>query len=273
MRMQLASIAIAVAAVCPRLAAADIDVERQRARVHLQHGAVIVDAELVLRNRSRSAAALDWTVSLPDQSTVTELRVRRAGRWQKAEVLPEKQARKRYDASITIASKLGHLGPLIAEWGDDSSFSLALWPVPARRSVAIRYRATSYPCIYAGHLAVEMPDGSGALEVQGGRQLKSKSKLHTELVDNCSDIDGHGPVVAFRLPGRGLQASWANRKLSERSIADLRLLAGTLSRQPVGASVVFVLDGSYSQGEAGIRTQIARVRDFAAELPSGRYQL
>jgi len=228
-------------------------------------------AFLEVTRRFENTARLDdevtLTIELPASAAVTGLRVGRPGGWHTAVLLDSEAAQERYD-NLTgdDASAPAGTPALMSLSGD--SVRLQLFRVPAQGDLQIAYSVVAPLARDAGQRQLVFPAGSQP-RVLAPRFVRAPRAEAFQLArkDATRVLRFAGSPGA--LTTRGARLDVADGQLWRVEVdAPLRLAPPAPPH-----SVVFVIDRSRSEGDAGVRAQLALVRAYLAAAPTARFSL
>lgn len=248
-------------------------VERSHAvTLHFERGAAV----LQVRRTFEHLGPLPWsdtrTLEVPRGAIATSFELRALGRALPAELLTTEEALARWDRLTAAPQAEGDTqgeapaAPLgLLAWSSAGALELTLFAAPERGPVTVEYTLWLQPQPEGGALGFAYPfDGPAptfALDaVPGARALEAEG-----LVE----------VTVPQVQAQPLSARWAVAALSaERALWRLELdAAPTLGVAPERPSVVFVIDASHSQGEAGIAAQLELLPAYLVHVPDAEVEL
>lgn len=220
-----------------------------------------------LENTARLDDEVTLSIDLPEAAAVTGLRVGRPGAWHTAVLLGSEAAQERYDALTgDDASAPAGTPALMSLRGD--RVALELFRVPARGEVQVAY-------------SVIAP----LQRVAGQRQLVFPAEVQQRVLAPrfVQAPRSEAFALASKDATRVLRFAGSPGALTTRG-ARLDVADGQLWRVEVDAplqlspaapahSVVFVIDRSRSEGDAGVRAQFALVQAYLAAAPTARFTL
>ena len=228
-------------------------------------------AFLEVTRRFENTAHLDdevtLAIDLPDDAAVTGLRVGQPGAWHTAVLLDSEAAQERYD-NLTgdDASAPAGTPALMSQRGD--AVTLQLFRVPAQGDVQVAYSVVAPLQRVAGQRELVYPAGAQQ-RVSPPRFVKAPRAEAFELARKEATRVLRFPGSPGALTTRGARLDVADGQLWRVEVdAPLRL-----SPPAPQHSVVFVIDRSRSEGDAGVRAQFALVRAYLAAAPTARFSL
>ncbi|MBK9031518.1 MAG: hypothetical protein IPL61_09310 [Myxococcales bacterium] len=284
--------ALGLAALATTAAADQLRSDAREAALTLegyQVTARLVDGTAHLRvrydvvNGSRVADRARLQLELPTGAVVVGLRQRVAGGWVPGRLLAATVAQARYDAYLdtpfVAARGAAHLS------GGGAFHDLAISFVPAHGRVGVEYEVVVPACYAGGHWLVSFPKlapDPTVVAVGGARAsvARAGALLGAPLAEACAaywpqapGADDHVLVwAAAEIVGAtGVVTSLAVAGATVTAI-DVAV-APTLAARPRRPAVVFVVDASRSQGDAGVARQLAIVRGYLHFQPDARVEV
>ncbi|MCE9576787.1 MAG: hypothetical protein K8W52_26815, partial [Deltaproteobacteria bacterium] len=255
----------------------------------------------VLANPGDRVTALELAIDLPTAAVARGLRLRAGDRWIDGALLDADLAADRYTELTTGGTQRAH-GPAMLRW-DNGGLALSIYPVPARSAQTIAYTLEAPACYARGRWITDYPRAADdlarvAITVRGprgaGRVLTAAqvaAELGQPVGEACADdvalADDPGrryavvdaPAIAPFDVDRpdaidGARATLDRVRVGTTMIATVRLeLAPTLAVVPRGLRVVFVVDGSKSEGATGIAAQLAWIHAYLAHTPDAEVEI
>jgi hypothetical protein len=284
---------LAVSAIC-RDAAADVIRSDERgaalAITQPEVTAALGDGVVALRvrydvvNASPFADRARVQLELPTGAVVVGLRQRTGGAW-----IPG-----RLEAADAVDARLAAYidAPFIAArgavvlTGADGFHDLTLSYVPPRGRVGIEYEVMVPACYAHGAWVAVVPRVEAAPTLRaGGGRVDAAADVATRwgepVADACAAsvtydvVDPADHVLSW--PARlatGARLTDATVALPGVAVRAVEIaVAPRLAAAPVRPTVVFVIDASKSQGDAGVADQLAIVRGYLAHQPDARVEV
>lgn len=239
----------------------------------------------VIKNEGEQVTEVELEVDLPPRSVVHSFRHRLDGAWGKAKLVEVEVASESFWLRGTpIAQR--RRGPAVMSWSGVGSATAEVYPLAPGAEVTLVYSMRAPLCYVDGRYFTAYPNT--AVTPLRTPQAKVKRGLAvspglleqahgTDGFDSCGiSLDGNQTVIEFEDKNRiGIKARYARYPFSDGEIlAGFELYVGqVLEPTPVGASVLFVIDGSYSAGTIAIRKQLELAAKLLALYPKGRGQV
>ncbi len=257
-----------------RAAVAQVNELNHEVSVRFEDGAARLTVRRQLRNDTGSHQALSKRFELPEGAIATALRVGTDGRWAPPATLSgNEEAAARWDllrAPGTAApSTLGLL-----EWGGEGSLDFQLFGLAPGATVDVEYDLELAPEYAAGELQFDYPREETEAGWLAPRFELGPSTL-TEVVDEEST-----QATAYQLKRRDdprdvVNARWATYPIDTgRTLWRLEVdAAAELGKAPVQPNVVFVIDGSHSEGPEGIAAQLELIAPYLANARDAQVEL
>ncbi len=273
----------------------EITETRHAVRITLDRGAASFRVRRTLENVGVLDDQAELDIDLPSGGVVTGLRVRGAGGWRSAALLPADEAERRYQ-DLTDVTRLGfgeltEHAPALLAWTGTGAVSLRVFPVRGGGTADIEYTVTVPTCYAEGALLLDYPDVSGAnlarpaIVVAGARakiyaaNAAGAPGVRASFEDRCGNGThdaGAGTVIAVE-PGaidRAAIRYSTFRAGAGKVLARLEVdAAAVLEPLPVRARVVFVIDGSWSADDAGLADQLALAGGYLAHVPDAEVEV
>lgn len=286
-------IALGVAALCRPVAAdivrsderqAELSITRPQIAATLADGVVHLRVRYDVVNASRFADRARVGLELPVGAVVVGLRQRTGGAW----IAGRLEAAEAVDARLAayVDAPFVAARGAVALSGAGAFHDLTLTYVPPRGRVGVEYEVIVPACYAHGEWVAVVPrlDADPALTVARGRaeDAADVAKRWGEPVAAACEafvaydgIAADDHVVAWRAPAAtGARLTAAALTVPGFAVRDVELaIAPRLAAAPVRPTVVFVIDGSKSQGADGVAAQLAIVRGYLAHQPDARVEV
>ncbi len=155
--------------------------------------------------------------------------------------------------------------------------------------LSIRYNLVAPTCNASGRNSVGYPyqayrvgkngdrmrptfHGNAQIAPPGETLVKERGDL-TQQACHGSHGGARGVLVASVPSSPTLDVRWASIETARHTLSRLEVDLPEIADPPSEASVVFVLDGSFSMADKGLRHQLSVVRSLASQFPDGKFQV
>ncbi len=263
---------------------AELSITRPQIAATLADGVVHLRVRYDVVNASRFADRARVGLELPTGAVVVGLRQRTGGAW----IAGRLEAAEAVDARLAayVDAPFVAARGAVALSGAGAFHDLTLTYVPPRGRVGIEYEVVVPACYAHGEWVAVVPrlEADPTLTVARGRvdDAADVAKRWGDPVAAACEafvaydgIDAADHVVAWRAPAAtGARLTAAALTVPGFAVRDIELaIAPRLAAAPVRPTVVFVLDGSKSQGADGVAAQLAIVRGYLAHQPDARVEV
>lgn len=257
-----------------RAAVAQVNELNHEVTVRFEDSAARLTVKRRLRNDTGSYQALSKHFDLPDGAIATGLRVGTDGRWAPpATLTSSEEASARWDLLRTP----GHAAPStlgFLEWAGNGGLDFELFGLAPGATVDVEYDLELSPEYAAGERLFDYPREEPEPGWLAPRFELGPATL-TEVVDEEST-----EATAYQLkrrdePRQEVTARWATYPIdTNRTLWRLEVdAAAELGKAPVQPNVVFVIDGSHSEGAAGIAAQLELVAPYLDNARDAQVEL
>lgn len=261
-------------------------------------------ARYVVRRTARNTGAisdkLGVSISLPTGAVAVGMRVRTGGRWHTARLERADVAAERYAELTNIFEprearvRTARRRPTLLAWSAPGQLTLETFPVRVGEELTYEYTLRVPTCYAAGRIWLDYPLASGAglarplFAVETGGHGTAVVHLPPAADDarpvGVEDMCGagttpyDGSAAVIEVEPRDIDAVALRygvyRTAAKRAVARLDIdAAAVLEPAPRDARVVFVMDGSYSTGDAALTEQLALARGYLAHVPDARVEV
>jgi hypothetical protein len=228
--------------------------------------------------RSDGTFELAQTFALPTGGAVDAFRFSVDGQSLDGQLLEAEAAEHRYQILSGLAgedhSTETFLPPALLAWEDRGSVHLSAHPIPPGALIEVDYAVTAPLCLRDGVPVADYPINP-ELPVSL-RSPGTQRELSAGETFPCDpDISSEGERMAIEL--EPLEA--ITLRYSAQAIGDEHLLRFALDAPaeiepiPTGASIVFVMDASISQGDRGLADQAAWAKAYLAWVPDASVEV
>lgn len=259
--------------------------------VHVASGVATFTVQRQFYNRGTQAEQVGLEIRLPEGAAATGLRIKARQRWYTGELMEASAASDRY-RSLTGYGAFDMKDPALLSWMRAGTLFLQVFPVMPKTVSTVEYTLT-VPASYAeGSYRVTYPlverpcDGSLTLAAPvltvdrdatvDGRHVDARVPAPLATATGCSDEEDSGAAYAqIVVPGPATTVAQLGRVVvsSDHAVSRLEVdAAPQLSKLPVRAQVVFVVDASYSVGGA-LAAELEIARAYAHVIPDAEIEL
>jgi hypothetical protein len=230
-------------------------------RVQPVEGSVRLRITRRFRNEDSHVGAIARQVSLPDGAVATSFRLEVGGQAISAPLAPDEEVAARWD----LLTSPGEGAPVALgklTWVTEHELQLALFGIPPNETVVATYEVELEPSYEAGVQSFLFPLQHDGLQPQFDR-ADAEETIDGFVVRRQQQTQ---PVASVR---------WATSPVdTDRTLWRLEIdAAPVLEPAPVAPNVVFVIDASHSEGEAGIAAQLELVEPWLANAKDARVEV
>lgn len=257
-----------------RAAVAQVNELNHEVVVRYEDGAARLTVKRQLRNDTADYQSLKKHFELPQGAIANALRVGTDGRWAPpATLASNEEAAARWDLLRTP----GHAAPStlgLLEWGESGGLDFQLFGLAPGATVDVEYDVELAPEYAAGELQFTYPREDAA-----AGWLAPRFELGPATLSEVADPDtGEAPGYLLKRrddPREVLNARWATYPIdTARTLWRLEVdVAAELGKAPVQPNVVFVIDGSHSEGPEGIAAQLELIAPYLANARDAQVEL
>jgi hypothetical protein len=259
--------------------------------VHIASGVATFTVQRQFYNPGNQAEQVGLEIRLPEGAAATGLRIKARQRWYTGELMEASAASERY-RSLTGYGAHDMKDPALLSWMEVGTLFLQVFPVMPKTVSTVEYTLT-VPTSYAeGSYSVTYPrlerpcDGALALVAPvltvdrdatiDGQHVDARVPATLATATGCPDEDSSEASYAqIIVPGPATTVARLGRVVasSDHAVSRLELdAAPRLSKLPVHAQVVFVVDASYSVGDA-LAAELEIARAYARVVPDAEIEL
>lgn len=231
-------------------------------QVRFDDGSARLTVTRKFRNDTLQYQELTRQLQLPDDAIATSLRVSTGTAAPLSGTLTTAEdAAARWD----LLTSFGDAAPSVVaklDWGTEGALDLALFGLAPGETATVEYDLELRPHYFAGELSFEYPrDEEGpAPEFLGADRIDTENGSRLRVSRDF--------VEPFT-------ARWATYPLEvDRSLWRLELdVKAQLAPTPVRPNVVFVIDGSHSEGPEGIAAQLELIEPYLANVREAQVEV
>jgi len=257
---------------------------------HIADGVATFTVQRQFSNPGTQAEQVGLEIRLPDGAAATGLRIKARQRWYSGELMEAHAASERY-RSLTGYGAFEVKDPALLSWMEVGTLFLQVFPVMPMTVSTVEYTLTvptryadgsygvTYPLAYrsCGAPALAAPvltvDSNATVD---GRHVDAHVPTTLAIAAECPDEYDSGTSYArIVVPGPGTTVARLGRVVASSDHAVSRLevdVAPRLSQLPVRAQVVFVIDASYSVGDA-LAAELEIARGYARVVPDAEIEV
>ncbi len=243
-------------------------------RVRFEDGAARLTVTRRLSNDTREYQSLQRHLDLPEGAIATALKVTTddGAAPVQATLTSSEDAVERWSTLTSPGSAVPTTLAMLT-WSGDDGLDLDLFGIAPGAAVNVEYELELAPWYEAGELKFEYPRED---ELAPQFQLVSGRLDHTEGASSEGDETGSGFLIRQGVSiADGFEARWATYPLEvDRTLWRLEVdTAPQLAVAPQRPNVVFVIDGSHSQGAEGIAAQLELVEPYLANATDAQVEV
>ena len=242
-------------------------------------------------NRGRSADEMHLEITMPVDAVATGVRFKSRDHWDTATLLEDTKA------AVAYRSAGGHgTDRVLLEWADRARLLLHAFPM-LPGVTTIEYTLIAPTRYVRGSYWVDYARATGTCAENKPTRTFEPPML---TIDHDATVDGHaigaGVATSLALPchpdsvvasetqtvdigiAPALRAPWDARLgrvvTSHEAFSRFEIdVAPRLSELPARAQLVFVVDASYSMGDAGLAAELDTIRAYAHHLPDAAIEV
>jgi hypothetical protein len=259
--------------------------------VHIANGVATFTVQRQFYNPGNQAEQIGLEIRLPQGAAATGLRIKARQRWYTGELMEASAASERY-RSLTGYGAFEVKDPALLSWMDVGTLFLQVFPVMPKTVSTVEYTLTAPTSYDQGSYSVTYPlverpcDGALALVAPvltvdrdatvDGRHVDAHVPTTLATTTGCPDAPSSGAsYTQIVVQGPATTVARLGRVVasSDRAVSRLEIdAAPQLSKLPVRAQVVFVVDASYSVGDA-LAAELEIARAYAHVVPDAEIEL
>lgn len=247
--------------------------------VRFDPSATVLTVTRQLRNDTFEFQALNRHLPLPEGAIATSLRVGTDGHWQRPPALASTEETTVRWSELTSPGEAAPSTLGLLEWAWGGGVDLTLFGVAPGATVDVEYQVELSPRYESGAMLFDYP-----LEEQADVWLAPPqfhlAEAPSASIENVLDESPDRTPTGFRVrqpraPREYADARWATWSLGpDRTLWRLEVdAAAQLEAAPVQPNVVFVVDGSWSEDEAGIAAQLELIPGYLANTPDAQVEI
>lgn len=241
--------------------------------VRFDEGVARLTVSRTLRNDTPEYQVLQRHLSLPEGAVATSLRVSTDGAWSMQATLTSSDEADARWSSLTEPGTAAPSTIAKLDWSWEGGLDLDLFGLAPGATVKVEYDLELPPDYAAGELSFEYPRDEEELAPEF--QIGSARLEHTTTGE-----EGEETSTGFRVRQphelrEAFEAKWATYPLEvDRELWRLEVdVAAQLGPLPVRPNVVFVVDGSHSEGPEGIAAQLELIEPYLANVREAQVEI
>jgi hypothetical protein len=230
-----------------------------------EEGAARLRVRRTLHNGGSDYASVARAFAMPDSAVVTSLRLGSNGQWFAPGRLSLSEE---VDAQWNLLLGPGTAEPVPLgklEWSSDQALSFELFGLAPGATVDVEYEVELPSSYAAGEVSFTYP----LEEVEPGWLPPQLLGGEVQQVEDALDVRRAWATKD------AVDVRWATFPVdADRTLWRLEVdVTAELGQLPKQANVVFVVDGSISEGEEGIASQLELVAPYLASIPDARVEV
>ncbi len=261
--------------------------------LQLEDGVATYRVRRTFANDGRVSEEACLEIDLPTGAAATGLRIRARDRWYDGELLEAEEAEKHYE-ELVGKGLFPVKDPALLYWRDEGELGLRVFPVLAGSTSTVEYTLTAPINVEEGRWRVDYPAASATAREDTLPLAKPVVRVRAPHGDATTGVwiggarvghdtptvleqlGSHDAYLAIEVAAAPVDmfAARYGRVQTEGKAGVARLdvdVAPQLSELPRGASVVFVMDASFSSDDLDAQLEMARA--YLHHLPDAAVQI